>query len=54
MKSKDSAALSKLNYPEYLESIITPHRSCKTCAKINNFVQIVKEKRLQSKFDTNI
>lgn len=44
MKSKDSLTLSKLAYPEYLEALISPHKSCSTCAKINNFVNTVNSK----------
>lgn len=44
MRSKDSLTLSKLTYPDYLEALITPHKSCSTCAKINNFVNTVNTK----------
>lgn len=42
--NKDPLTMSKLAYPEYLEALISPHKSCSTCAKINNYVNTVNSK----------
>ena len=45
VKSKEGSSIPNSAYPEYLESIISPHKSCRTCAKINNFIHKVKDKK---------
>ena len=45
-RSKELSSAANLVLPEYLESVISPHKSCKTCAKINNFIHKSKDPKL--------